>query len=120
MQKKNTKPSKNQQIFNYVLWLISTSRNAIVVVLCSTLAYFYEKNEGTSPFLSTGTVKAGLPEIKPPPFQTILNNQTQTFSEMASNLGSSIVCVPIIAVLGNVAIAKAFGEYILMTFALRL
>lgn len=98
-------------MFNYTLWLISTSRNAIVVILCTTLAYFYEKNEGSSPFLLTGTVKGGMPEVKPPPFETVLNNQTQTFSEMASDLGSSIVLVPIIAVLGNVAIAKAFGKY---------
>lgn len=110
IQKKNTKPTKNQQIFNYVVWLISTSRNAIVVILCSTLAYYYEKNEGTAPFVLTGTVKAGMPEIKVPPFHTVLNNQTQTFNQMASDLGSSIVLVPIIAVLGNVAIAKAFGK----------
>jgi hypothetical protein len=29
---------------------------------------------------------------------------------MVSDLGSSIVLVPIIAVLGNIAIAKAFGK----------
>lgn len=34
-----------------------------------------------------------------------------TFIDMCSDLGSSIVLVPIIGVLGNVAIAKAFGMY---------
>jgi len=37
-----------------------------------------------------------------------VNNQTLTFTQMCSELGTSIVLVPIIAVLGNVAIAKAF------------
>lgn len=50
-----------------------------------------------------------MPDFKPPPFHTNLNNRTIEFNEMISDLGASIVLVPIIAVLGNVAIAKAFS-----------
>ena len=38
------------------LWLISTARNVLVVVICSFIAYcLHIENEG-SPFILTGTV----------------------------------------------------------------
>ncbi|KAL1497197.1 hypothetical protein ABEB36_008194 [Hypothenemus hampei] len=108
--KKGSRPTKSQQSINYTLWLISTSRNAIVVIICSTMAYLYETQGGGSPFRLTGNVKSGLPEFKVPPFSTVLNNSTKTFPDMLNDLGSSVFLVPIIAVLGNVAIAKAFAS----------
>ncbi|CAH1180338.1 unnamed protein product [Phaedon cochleariae] len=110
VHKKDSKPSKQQDTLKYILWLISTSRNAIVVVLCSLIAFYYERNGLGSPFLLTGNVKSGVPEFKLPPFETQLNNRTVLLGEMVSDLGSSIALVPIIAVLGNVAIAKAFAS----------
>jgi hypothetical protein len=62
----------------------------------------------------TGTVRSGLPPFGLPPFSTVLGNGTYSFAEMCSELGSSIILVPIIGVLGNVAIAKAFCELTLM------
>jgi sodium-independent sulfate anion transporter 11 len=59
-------------------------------------------------------VRSGLPPFGLPPFSTVLGNQTYSFQEMCSELGSSIILVPIIGVLGNVAIAKAFCELKLM------
>ncbi|XP_050298002.1 sodium-independent sulfate anion transporter [Anthonomus grandis grandis] len=110
VHKAGTKPTKSQKSINYTLWLISTSRNAIVVILCSTVAYLYETQGTGSPFRLTGTVKSGLPEFKVPPFSTVLNNTTKTFPDMLADLGSSVFLVPVIAVLGNVAIAKAFAS----------
>lgn len=91
------------------LWLLSTSRNAIVVIICSVLAFILE-GQDNSPFRLTGTVRAGLPPIAPPPFETIVAGRNVTFLEMCSDLGSSIILVPVIGVLGNVAIAKAFAS----------
>lgn len=110
VNKKGTKATKNQQCINYILWLISTSRNAIIVIICSVAAYLYEARGSGSPFRLTGEVKSGLPEFKLPPFTTTVNNNTRTFPEMLSDLGSSVFLVPVIAVLGNVAIAKAFAS----------
>jgi len=53
-----------------------------------------------------------LPPLKLPPFGTELNGKTVNFIDMCWELGSSIILVPVIAVLGNVAIAKAFGIYL--------
>ncbi|XP_018330805.1 sodium-independent sulfate anion transporter isoform X2 [Agrilus planipennis] len=103
------KPTKNQKILSRVLWLTSISRNAIVVIACSILAYNLKNSSNGCPFVLTGTVRGGFPSVAPPPFSTELNNKTIPFTEMVTDLGTSIVLVPIIAVLGNVAIAKAFA-----------
>jgi len=97
-----------QRIIMKAIWLVSTARNAIVVVICSVIAYKYDSSESGSPFILTGPVRSGLPPFGLPPFSTQINNQTLTFTQMCSELGTSIILVPIIAVLGNVAIAKAF------------
>ncbi|KAL6437168.1 hypothetical protein ACFW04_005030 [Cataglyphis niger] len=99
---------KKSKIFTKTIWLISTARNAIVVVICSAIAYKYDSSESGSPFILTGPVRSGLPPFGFPPFSTRVNNQTFTFTQMCSELNTAIVLVPIIAVLGNVAIAKAF------------
>ncbi|XP_044758384.1 sodium-independent sulfate anion transporter-like isoform X2 [Coccinella septempunctata] len=107
---KDQKPTPQQKNWNRFFWLIGTSRNALVVIVCSSIAYAYETSGVGSPFLLTGKVRPGLPNFRLPPFQTVLNNQTVTFNEMVSDLGTSVVLVPVIAVLGNVAIAKAFAS----------
>ncbi|KAJ0177271.1 hypothetical protein K1T71_007280 [Dendrolimus kikuchii] len=99
----------SQKGLKKALWLLSTSRNAIIVVLCSVAAYLFE-SYSENPFKLTGTVKEGLPSLRLPPFSTEYGGREFSFIEMCSDLGSSIVLVPIIAVLGNVAIAKAFAS----------
>ncbi|CAH2037352.1 unnamed protein product, partial [Iphiclides podalirius] len=99
----------SQKGFKKALWLLSTSRNAIIVLLCSIMAFFLERHS-ESPFKLTGTVKDGFPTWRAPPFRTEHGGRNVTFIEMCSDLGSSIVLVPIIGVLGNVAIAKAFAS----------
>lgn len=102
------KPKSYQHIITKTIWLISTARNAIIVIVCSAIAYKFYSPGSESPFILTGPVRSGLPPFGLPPFSTRVNNQTLTFTQMCSELGTSIVLVPIIAVLGNVAIAKAF------------
>ncbi|XP_041978549.1 sodium-independent sulfate anion transporter isoform X2 [Aricia agestis] len=106
---KDIKLPPGQKGVKKTLWLLSTSRNAIIVVVCSVIAFVCESRE-MSLFNLTGTVKEGLPPWSLPPFGTSYDGRNVTFVEMCSDLGSSIVLVPIIAVLGNVAIAKAFAS----------
>nr|CAD7440335.1 unnamed protein product [Timema bartmani] len=107
---KDDKPSERQRVLMKIFWLVSTSRNALVVIVCSVLAFMFHTSEKGLPFLLTGTVRSGLPPFGLPPFSTVIGNQSYSFMDMCSELGSSIVLVPIIAVLGNVAIAKAFAS----------
>ncbi|XP_038212215.1 sodium-independent sulfate anion transporter-like [Zerene cesonia] len=91
------------------LWFLSTTRNILVVLLCSALAYYFDTKNQT-PFMLTGTVKPGLPEFSPPPFSATVGNHTYTFMEMSSTLGSAIFVVPLLSILENIALAKVFSE----------
>ncbi|KAK9746413.1 STAS domain [Popillia japonica] len=91
------------------LWLLSISKNALIVLFCSIVAFCFKKYNGSIPFAVSGDIVPGLPAFKLPNFSTVQNNQTLTFFDMAKGLGSGIVVIPIVAVLQNIAIAKAFS-----------
>ncbi|XP_065341247.1 sodium-independent sulfate anion transporter-like [Cloeon dipterum] len=101
--------SSVRKVLKRALWLISVSRNILVVIACSIIAFCFEATGNQPPFQLIGTVQSGLPSLSLPPFSTTLNNQTLSFTDMVSELGSSIILVPVIAILGNVAIAKTFA-----------
>uniref|UniRef100_A0A4Y0BLH5 STAS domain-containing protein n=1 Tax=Anopheles funestus TaxID=62324 RepID=A0A4Y0BLH5_ANOFN len=88
---------------------LALARNAVVVIGGAALAYYFS-TAGCNPFSLTGTVTPGLPPVGLPPFTTVLNNQTIGFSEMTSKLGSSIIALPLIAILETIAIVKAFSK----------
>ncbi|KAL0123840.1 hypothetical protein PUN28_005995 [Cardiocondyla obscurior] len=91
------------------LWMIGTARNALVVVLCAIVSYIFETH-GEAPYVLTGHIVAGLPTVEPPPFSRTVNNQTETFIDMTKNFKFGILVIPIISIIGNVAIAKAFSQ----------
>jgi solute carrier family 26 (sodium-independent sulfate anion transporter), member 11 len=92
-----------------LLRYLSISRNAIVVFGGILIAYLFHKN-GIEPFNLTGDIASGFPSISLPPFSTVHNNETYTFTEMVSSLGLSIVSVPVISIIEAVAIAKSFSK----------
>lgn len=59
-----------------------------------------------------GKVTPGLPKPQPPSFETIVGERTYTAGQMLSHLGTGLIVVPMIGILSNVAIAKAFGKFI--------
>ncbi|KAL9897198.1 sodium-independent sulfate anion transporter isoform 2-T3 [Glossina fuscipes fuscipes] len=93
-----------------LLWYISISRNALVVFTCGMIAYFWIQKSSFDaiPITLSSKVDSGIPTIKLPPFAFIHGNRTYVFSDICRELGSGILVVPIVAVLANVAIAKAF------------
>merc|ERR1712066_374367 len=72
---------------------------------------------GNCTFTLTGHIKGGIPHPGLPPFSiprhSVANHtlpvEDISFSDMASNLGSAFIIIPIIAILESVAIAKAFS-----------
>jgi solute carrier family 26 (sodium-independent sulfate anion transporter), member 11 len=92
-----------------LLRYLSISRNAIVVFGGILIAYLFHKN-GIEPFNLTGDIASGFPSISMPPFSTVHNNETYTFTGMVSSLGLSIVSVPVISIIEAVAIAKSFSK----------
>jgi sodium-independent sulfate anion transporter 11 len=97
------------------MWIISLARNAIVVVTGMVLAYGFSLAE-YNPFKIIGMINEGLPAFALPPFSTSHNNQTYNFQDMIDILGSSIASVPLIALLESIAIAKAFGNFLIISY----
>lgn len=109
MISKNTKiPSQFQRIVTKLLWLISTARNIIIVLVCAVMAWLLEHYLGKAPVNLTGHVKQGLPEFHPPPFQAHVGNETYNFLDMITSLGSGCLVVPMLSVLETTSIAKVF------------
>lgn len=55
-----------------------------------------------------GNVASGLPEIKIPPMQTTIGNETLNALDMITHVGSSVIALPLISILESIAVAKAF------------
>ncbi|XP_017071019.1 sodium-independent sulfate anion transporter isoform X2 [Drosophila eugracilis] len=105
---------RTQQLISGSIWVIATGRNALVVLVTSALAYSTCEQMDSCPYILTGKVKSGLPNVSLPKFETTILDRNgteirQNFEQMLSELGPSMLILPIIAVLGNVAISKAFG-----------
>ncbi|XP_052740071.1 uncharacterized protein LOC112053410 isoform X1 [Bicyclus anynana] len=91
-------------------WLyVVRARNALVVLVASLLAYALFKHNIT-PFALTGKIDGGLPRFGPPPFSTVVKNETLGFQQMLAVFGPEGLAMPLVAVLESIAIAKAFGE----------
>lgn len=56
----------------------------------------------------SGPITPGLPMPQLPPFYSTLGNSTVPLGEMLAHLGSGLVVVPLVGIISNVAIVKAF------------
>ncbi|XP_039300440.1 sodium-independent sulfate anion transporter-like [Nilaparvata lugens] len=99
-----------QKLVNKTIWLIGTSRNSIIVVISGIYAYYVQVQYGEIPFKVIGYIPPGLPEFKLPPFSTVQNNVTYNFFDMCGVMGQGIFVLPLIALLENIAICKAFAN----------
>lgn len=59
---------------------------------------------------------SGLPELKLPPMQTTIGDQTLHFTDMITHVGSSILALPLISILESIAVAKAFCKHFSFPF----
>lgn len=109
--------STTHRVINKLIWLVGTARNAILVVVTGLIAYYLQQS-GQNDLQLIGEIPPGMPEFQLPPFSIPeIRNETsgeiiqkgETFSEMVSAMGSSLVVVPLIALLENIAVCKAFG-----------
>lgn len=110
--KDDSEKSLCQKIITKFIWLIGTARNAVLVVTCGAIgAIFIDSGV----FKLIGEIPAGLPDFAPPPFSiTPTGNSTEekalSFGDMVSDLGSGIAVVPLIALLEDIAVCKAFSN----------
>ncbi|XP_043499066.1 sodium-independent sulfate anion transporter [Polistes fuscatus] len=100
--------TKKQKVINKLIWLTCISRNALLVIVCGLLGYFFSEH---APFQLIGYIPGGMPNIQSPPFGYIKDeNTTVTFIDMCTNLGSGIIVLPLISLMEDVAIFKAFSQ----------
>ncbi|XP_071040168.1 sodium-independent sulfate anion transporter isoform X1 [Parasteatoda tepidariorum] len=103
------------RVFDMFIKLISTARNALLVILCASIAALLLSHD-IDVLTLTKTVKAGLPPFALPPFSiNYYNNATNTtvhkdFFEMCQDLGSGLVILPLLCLLEAIAIAKSFAK----------
>ncbi|CAK9803851.1 Sodium-independent sulfate anion transporter [Anthophora plagiata] len=106
---KNLPGKKNGTLFEKFMWVISLARNALVVIFGIILSYSLFVYD-IKPFKITGNITGGLPPFTLPPFYIARGNDTYNFKELVSELGSTVVSVPLIAILESIAISKAFAK----------
>ncbi|XP_011175247.2 sodium-independent sulfate anion transporter isoform X2 [Solenopsis invicta] len=106
---RNKRDTSRNAMIKKIFWYFSIGRNALIVLITATIAYQFEVNTGSVPFILSGKIKAGLPNVALPPFSSQVGNQTYTFFDMCAHYGLGLGILPVISVLANVAIAKAFA-----------
>lgn len=122
----NKLPPLVRKIISKANWVVSTARNAVVVVICSLVAYGFDptlpdpsapKGNMTTTFTLTGNLKSGLPSFGLPDFTfNTTTGEQLDFGGMLKDLGSANIIIPIIAILEHVAIAKAFCKHSVAIF----
>jgi len=102
---------KWQRACRKFLWLLSTGRNALVVVLAASVVIAVESVNGKSDtFTLTEKVVGGIPALKVPALSFQVSNTTVSAQKVLSDLGPGLVVVPLIGFLESIAIAKAFAR----------
>ncbi|XP_013414950.1 sodium-independent sulfate anion transporter [Lingula anatina] len=103
--------TKKKSALKKALWFIGTSRNAIVVITCSGMAYGLMAH-GINVITITGELKSGLPPFKFPntTLEIPSQNRTVSFGAICADIGAGFIVVPLVAVLEIIAIGKAFSR----------
>ncbi|XP_044252720.1 sodium-independent sulfate anion transporter-like [Tribolium madens] len=99
--------SKNRNVLGIVIFMVSLARNAIIVIIGTVISYNFGQNP---PFKITGEVKAGFPPLEPPPFDPTFNGTSYNFSTIAQHFGTTLISLPLVAILEAVSIGKAFSK----------
>ncbi|XP_075148834.1 sodium-independent sulfate anion transporter-like isoform X2 [Haematobia irritans] len=117
--KESSESKWHHKMFNKLFWFMGIMRNATVVIVCGAVSMYLESH-GKHYFRLTGIVPQGLPKPSLPPFSIearpgnvtlgISEVQGESFFDMIGNLGYGLIIVPMIAMLENVSVCKAFAK----------
>ena len=109
---------KTRKVLKTICWVIGTARNAIAVIFCTVMAYLLDpeipEKKSDATFILTGNIDGGVPPFQVPAFNFTDpdTGKEYSFGGMVSELGTAVIILPLIAILENVAIAKAFCKYL--------
>lgn len=102
-----------QKYTNKILWFVGTIRNSIIVVGCTVLSYAFVSTQQPSaklPYKIMGTIPAGLPSVDLPAFSVQQGNETLEFFELVSAMKSNAIVLPLISLLEDISVCKAFAH----------
>lgn len=74
------------------------------------IAYSLSASNIDVPFKLSEEVPAGIPSFELPKFSATVGNETVEFKEIVQDIGSGLILLPLVSILANVAIAKAFSN----------
>ncbi|XP_056018218.1 sodium-independent sulfate anion transporter-like isoform X2 [Ostrea edulis] len=97
-------------ICRYILWIVGTASNAIVVVSASGVAAILISQGKNDTLSITGHLKPGLPDFRAPDFSYSRDNITITTSDIFSDIGAGFGIVPLLGLVELIAIGKAFAR----------
>ncbi|XP_052687884.1 sodium-independent sulfate anion transporter-like isoform X1 [Crassostrea angulata] len=103
-------PNRCVRFCRYLIWLIGTASNAIVVISASGVAAILISQGKNNTLSITGHLKPGLPDFKPPDFSYTKDNITITASTIFSDIGAGFGIVPLLGLVELIAIGKAFAR----------
>ncbi|XP_050432442.1 sodium-independent sulfate anion transporter-like [Adelges cooleyi] len=107
------------KFINNSLWIVGAFRNMFVVILCSAIGYHYVKHSNhdiTSsvkppiPFKVIDKIPVGLPQLSWPEFNRNVDGRVEGLYEMISNMGLSVIVVPLISLLENISLCRRFAD----------
>jgi solute carrier family 26 (sodium-independent sulfate anion transporter), member 11 len=97
-------------VIKKILFYLSISRNALIVLITSYFAYLLSLQYNQVPFKLSENVSPGIPSFRLPEFSVEKDNRTIGFVEICGDIGSGLILLPLVSILANVAIAKSFCE----------
>ncbi|XP_061175475.1 sodium-independent sulfate anion transporter-like [Saccostrea echinata] len=103
-------PNRCVAICRYIIWIIGTASNAIVVISASGVAAILISQGKNNTLSITGNIKPGLPDFKPPDFSYSKDNITFSTNDVFSDIGAGFGIVPLLGLVELIAIGKAFAR----------
>ncbi|XP_054747460.1 sodium-independent sulfate anion transporter-like [Anastrepha obliqua] len=107
-----------QRVLQKTIWLIGTSRNAVLVILVGLLGYEL-LHSGIDIFRMVGYVPQGLPELKMPAFSVTKYVNTTSgeivtthdnFIDMVRSLGTGLIVIPLVSLLETTTLIHTFAD----------
>ncbi|KAL5283353.1 SLC26A11.2 family protein [Megaselia abdita] len=106
--------TKKQKYMTGFFWIFGTSRNAIMVITCACLVYGLELFGYSNVFTCIPEVEKGLPQLTMIPFSLTNEenggNGAMNFFEMVAEMGFGLVIIPLISLMENISVCKAFAD----------
>lgn len=105
---------------DHFLWLLSTSRNAVVITTCTIVAALLQQEN--NPFSIVGDLDPGLPSFKSPPL-SIHRNDTNThhnFTELIREEAASMFILALLGLMGTLFLSfKEFTKVVDFSIVVR-